>query len=105
MTGSRIRTCGLFGCSGRPCSCRAAAPAIRQKPVSAGSDRAGLMPGTWRRDCRRCESALVARPEPGDVAGGCADGVVLRLEPGVLAEPGDVKSGTWPAGTGREGGF
>src|SRR6202044_1574833 len=42
------------------------------------------------------------RPEPGDVAGGCAGGVVLRLEPGVLAEPGDVKSGAWPAGAGRE---
>src|ERR1700684_2018072 len=60
------------------------------------------MPGTWRRDYRRCGSAFVARPEPGDVAGGCADGVVLRLEPGVLAEPGDVKGGTWPAGAGRE---
>src|ERR1700722_3286920 len=47
-------------------------------------------------------SAFVARPEPGDVAGGRADGVVLRLEPGVLAEPGDVKSGAWPAGAGRE---
>ena len=42
----------------------------------------------------RCGSAFVARPEPGDVVGGCADGGVLRLEPGVLAEPGDVKSGT-----------
>src|ERR1700734_836287 len=55
-------------------------------------------PATWRRR----GSAFVARPEPGGVAGGCADGAVLRLEPGVLAEPGDVKSGAWPAGAGRE---
>src|ERR1700684_2415479 len=59
-------------------------------------------PATWRRDCRRRGSAFVARPEPGNVVGGCADGAVLRLEPGVLAEPGDVKSGTWPGGAGRE---
>src|SRR6202046_4938787 len=72
------------------------------KPVSARSGRAGLAPETWRRDCRRRGSAFVARPEPGDVIGGCAGGVVLRLEPGVLAEPGDVKSGAWPAGAGRE---
>src|ERR1700735_4440657 len=76
----------------------------RPKPVSARSGRAGLAPETWRRDCRRRGSAFVARPEPGDVIGGCAGGVVLRLEPGVLAEPGDVKSGAWPAGAGRGGG-
>src|SRR3984885_16117915 len=74
------------------------------KPVFAGSGRAGLMSATWRRGCRRCGSAFVARPEPGDVVGGCADGVVVRLEPGVLAEPGDVKGGAWPAGAGRGGG-
>src|SRR4029077_11342013 len=75
------------------------------KPVSARSGRAGLMPETWWRDCRRRGSAFVARPEPGDVAGGRADGVVLRLEPGVLAEPGDVKSGARPTGAGREAQF
>src|SRR3984957_10842551 len=75
--------------------------ARRSPPLSRGG-RAGLVPATWRRDCRRRGSAFVARPEPGDVAGGCADSVVLRLEPGVLAEPGDVKSGAWPAGAGRE---
>src|SRR5580658_5000072 len=82
--------------------CQLGNGAVAGAPAAARSGRAGLKPATWRRDCRRCGSAFVARPEPGDVAGGCADGVVLRLEPGVLAEPGDVKSGTWPAGAGRE---
>src|ERR1700728_4915334 len=105
MTGSRVRTCGLVVCRSRPLLVAGGRARDPAKPVSARSGRAGLVPETWWRDCRRCGSAFVARPEPGDVTGGRAGGVVLRLEPGVLAEPGDVKSGAWPAGAGREAQF
>src|SRR5580658_3772727 len=73
-------------------------------PGERGACHAARSPGSSAagRDCRRCGSAFVACPEPGDVVGGCAYGVVLGLEPGVLAEPGDVESCTWPVCTRRE---